>query len=331
VAERITRRAAELANLAVFADCFGADLYPLATMIEPLQVKRGDILMRQGEHPEFFLIIATGSVVIEHENADGSMSVIGVEAGRIVGEIALLRHSRRVANVRATADLTGWTGDDDAFDQLIALPGVLAMLIRTARQRLAAFITPIPVELRDGTELLMRPALPGDTLLAASGVVEFSTKTMYRRFMTAREPTQALMDYLFQVDYVNHFVWVVTNLDGNIVADGRYVREDYDHTVAEIAFMIADEYQGRGIGSFLMKAVVVAAHLGGVETFTARVLSENRAMRKIFSKYGAEWVREDLGVVLTTFAVPELADISLPPELIDRIRDVARQVLQALG
>jgi RimJ/RimL family protein N-acetyltransferase len=148
--------------------------------------------------------------------------------------------------------------------------------------------------------------------------------------MTAREPTQALMDYLFQVDYINHFVWVVTDLDGNIVADARYVREDYDRTVAEIAFMIADEYQGRGIGSFLMKAVVVAAHLGGVETFTARVLSENRAMRKIFTKYGAEWVREDLGVVLTSFAVPELADISLPPELIDQIRDVARQVLQAL-
>jgi protein lysine acetyltransferase len=332
VAESITARANELANLSVFADCFGADLYPLALLIEPVHAKAGDVLMRQGEPADFFLIIAGGSAVVQHTGPDGATAEISVGAGRILGEIALLRHSTRIATVTAAEELSGWTGDDDAFDQLIELPGVLTMLVRTARQRVAAFIEPIPFRLRDGTELLLRPVLPGDAVLAEHGPVAFSPETMYRRFMTAREPTQALMDYLFQVDYVNHFVWVVVDAEeGNIVADVRYVREQPGQPVAEIAFIVGDEYQGRGIGSFLMKALVVAARVGGIEKFTARVLSDNQPMRTILDKFGAEWQREDLGVVKTVMDVPELRDVNLPPELTGRIRDVARQVLEALG
>ena len=54
-------------------------------------------------------------------------------------------------------------------------------------------------------------------------------------------------------------------------------------------------------------------------------------MRTILDKFGAEWEREDLGVVSTMMDVPELRDVNLPPELTGRIRDVARQVLEALG
>ena len=332
MAESITARANELANLSVFADCFGADLYPLALLIEPVRAEAGDVIMRQGEPADFFLIIARGSAVVQHTDPDGATAEINVEAGRILGEIALLRHSTRIATVIAAEDLSGWTGDDDAFDQLIELPGVLAMLVRTARQRVAAFIEPIPFRLRDGTELLLRPVLPGDGVRAEKGPVAFSSETMYRRFMTAREPTQALIDYLSQVDYVNHFVWVVVDAEeGNIVADVRYVREQPGQPVAEIAFIVGDEYQGRGVGSFLMKALVVAAHVGGIEKFTARVLSDNLPMRTILDKFGAEWEREDLGVVTTVMDVPELRDVNLPPELTGRIRDVARQVLEALG
>jgi hypothetical protein len=68
-----------------------------------------------------------------------------------------------VATVLAAGEVTGWVGRDDAFDTLIELPGVLNTLVRTARQRMAAFITPIPIHLADGTELLLRPVLPGDS------------------------------------------------------------------------------------------------------------------------------------------------------------------------
>ena len=332
MAESITTRANDLAHLSVFADCFGADLYPLALLVEPVHAGAGEILMRQGEPADFFLIIASGSTVVQHTNPDGVTVKIAVEAGRIVGEIALLRRSVRNATVIAAEELSGWTGDDDAFDQLIELPGVLTMLVRTARQRLAAFIKPIPFRLRDGTELLLRPALPGDSVRAVKGPVEFSAHTRYRRFMTAREPTRALMDYLFQVDYVNHFVWVAVDAeDGNIVADVRFVREQPGLPVAEIAFMVGDEYQGRGVGTFLMKALVVAANVAGIEKFTARVLSDNLPMRIILDKFGAEWEREDLGVVTTVIDVPDMRDVNLPPELTAQICDVTRQVLKGLG
>ena len=62
-------------------------------------------------------------------------------------------------------------------------------LLRIGRQRLAAFITPIPVRMRDGTQLHLRPVLPGDNERTTNGPVEFSSETLYRRFQTPRTPT----------------------------------------------------------------------------------------------------------------------------------------------
>lgn len=328
----MTRRAGELAALTVFADCFGADLYGLAGKLEPLHVAPGDVLMRQGDAADFFLILAEGSrLQIRHESDGGATVEFAVDACQVVGEIALLRRSRRVATVVATAAVSGWRGGEDAFDELVQLPGVLQLLVRTARQRLAAFITPVHVRARDGTDLLLRPVLPGDSERSARGHVEFSTDTYYRRFMTSRVPNKALMDYLFEVDYVDHFVWVVTDLDDNVVADARFVRGEADATVAEIAFIVGDDYQGRGLGSLLMKALIVAAHVGGVEKFTARVLTDNLPMRRILDHIGAVWEREDLGVVTTEFDVPDLSTVHLPSALLDEIAAGARQVIRAVG
>jgi protein lysine acetyltransferase len=331
VAELITQRANELAGLSVFADCFGADLYGLAMKLEPLGAFAGDTLMRQGDRADFFLILADGIVGICHEADDGSVVEVAIAGGQVVGEIALLRNSRRIATVVARTEVAAWRGDDDAFDELIELPGVLRMLIRTARQRMAALVTPITLKARDGSELLLRPVLPGDSERTARGRVEFSADTFSRRFMTSREPNKSLMDYLFQVDYVDHFVWVVTDVQDNVVADARFVRDEADGTSAEIAFIVGDDYQGKGLGSFLMKALVVAAQADGIEKFSARVLSENLSMRKILDDYGAEWQREDLGIVTTVIDVPDLSVLHLPRALIEQIDRVARQVIKAVG
>ncbi|WP_245906704.1 GNAT family N-acetyltransferase [Mycolicibacterium palauense] len=328
MAEEITQRANELASLSVFADCFGADLYHLATVLQPLSAAPGEVLMRQGEKSDFFLVINSGSVLITHAADEGPGVTIEVGEGLIVGEIGLLKHSVRVATVTAADDLTGWVGDRDAFEQLVDLPGVLPILVRTARQRLAAFITPVPIRLRDGTALLLRPVLPGDSARATSGHVEFSTETLYRRFMSARRPSEALMQYLFEVDYVDHFVWVVIDEDdGDVVADARFVRDEADPTSAEIAFIVGDAFQGRRIGSFLMKALVIAAHVGGITRFTARVLSGNLPMRHILDEYGAVWKREDLGVVTTVIEVPDESSVRLPRRLAAQIRGTARQAM----
>ncbi|CAJ1580229.1 GNAT family N-acetyltransferase [[Mycobacterium] wendilense] len=331
MAELITQRADHLSGLSVFADCFGADLYGLAMSLEPLRLQSGEVLMRQGDTSHFFAILATGSVAIRHEGDNGTAIDMTVPAGEIVGEIAMLKNQPRVASVTATTEVTGWRGGDDAFAELIQLPGVLQKLVRTARQRLAAFLTPIPVGMRDGTDLLLRPALPGDKKIASQPHIGFSAETLYRRFMSFREPNQELLSYLFEIDYVDHFVWVITDETDEVVGDARFVRDEANGTTAEIAFIVADEYQGRGVGSFLMKAVAIAAGVAGVEYLTARVLSENLSMRRILDRYGAHWEREDLGVVMTVLPVPERKRIKLPQDLADQIAVVARQAIQAVG
>ena len=49
----------------------------------------------------------------------------------------------------ATEPLTGWVGGHEAFAAMLDVPGMMDKLVRTARQRLAAFITPIPIQMRD--------------------------------------------------------------------------------------------------------------------------------------------------------------------------------------
>jgi protein lysine acetyltransferase len=325
-------RADELAALEVFAGCPTETLVPLAAQLRPLTAAPGQVLMQQGELAVSFLIIGSGRAEVTHTGLDGHDTVVALTPGLIVGEIALLRDAPRTATVIATERLTGWVGGREAFATMLEIPGMMEKLLRTARQRLAAFITPIPVHLHGGTELCLRPVLPGDNERATNGPVEFSSETLYRRFQTTRVPTKSLMTYLFEVNYVDHFVWVMTDgPDGPVVADARFVRDEADPTVAEVAFIVADAYQGRGIGTFLMGALAVAAGYDGVQRFTARVLAENYPMRAILDQMGAVWHREDLGVVTTVIDVPEPGALPFSPELVKQIRGVTRQVIRAVG
>ena len=138
------------------------------------------------------------------------------------------------------------------------------------------------------------------------------------------------MHYLSEVDYVDHFVWVVTD-GGDPVADARFVRDESDPTVAEIAFTVADAYQGRGIGTFLIGALSIAARVDGVERFSARMLSDNVPMRAIMDHYGAVWQREDVGVITTVIDVPRRRDLTFRRDMAEQIKRVARQVIEAVG
>ncbi len=330
--ELVTLRAGSLAEMALFEDCSAEQLEDLATRLRPLRAERDQVLMRQGEQAVSFILIQSGRADVARTADDGSVILDEVSAGVIVGEIALLRDKPRTATVTAAETLTGYIGDEKAFGVLADLPGVSERLLRTARQRLAAFVTPIPVLFKDDTELLLRPVLPGDIERSNHPSVQFSTETLYRRFMSTRAPSPALMNYLFQVDYVDHFVWVlVDGTDGPVVADVRFVRDVGDASMAEIAFIVADDYQGLGIGNFLMGALSISARVGGVQRFTARLLADNMRMRAILDRFGAEYERDEPGVVITEFDVPDADQFRIAPEVADQIRSVTRQVLRAAG
>jgi CRP-like cAMP-binding protein len=330
--EVVALRVEGLAQMGLFGGCSPEQLLAVAERLRPLRAESGQVLMRQGEGATFFILIQSGQVEISHTNDDGAVVIDEASAGVIVGEIALLRDRPRTATVTATEALTGYIGDEKAFAAVLDLPGVSERLLRFVRQRLAAFITPIPVLLKDGTELLLRPVLPGDSERSNNPTVEFSSETLYRRFMSTRAPSPSLMNYLFQVDYIDHFVFVLLDgADGPVVADVRFVRDVEDPSVAEIAFIVADDYQGRGIGNFLMDAVTVAARVGGVQRFTARLLAENHAMRGILERFGAQWERDEPGVVTTIFEVPGVEDLRVSPAVAEEIRAMTREVVRATG
>jgi CRP-like cAMP-binding protein len=328
VPELTGARAEELATMDVFEGCTREDLEPLAASLQPLVAAAGQVLMQQGELAVSFLLISSGIAEIKHVGRDGSIALGEAAPGTIVGEIALLRDSPRIATVTTAEPLTGWIGHNYAFTRMVHLPGVMPRLLRTVRQRLAALITPIPIRVRDGTRLMLRPVLPGDDQRTMHGHIQFSSETLYRRFMTARVPSPALLHYLAEVDYVDHFVWVVTD-GSDPVADARFVRDEDDPKMAEIAFTVADAYQGRGIGSFLISALSIAARIDGVERFSARMLSDNAPMRAIMDHYGAVWEREDVGVITTVIDVPRR--LAFGRDVADQINRVARQVIEAVG
>jgi hypothetical protein len=116
-----------------------------------------------------------------------------------------------------------------------------------------------------------------------------------------------------------------------VVADARFVVDEINATVAEVAFIVADAYQGRGIGTFLMGALAVAAKYHGVQRFTARVLNDNLPMRAILDRFGAVWHRDDLGIVTTVIDVPRPPNPPFTSELVRQVRDMTAQVVRVVG
>jgi len=320
--------AEELAGLEVFADIPAKDLAVLAANLAHLRAAAGEVLMRQGEQASSFAIITSGRVAVSHLGPESQVVETEVAPATIVGEIALLRHATRTATVTAKDDVRGYTGHNGAFDCMLAMPAVADRMVRTARQRLAAYIAPIPVSTTDGAGLLLRPVLPGDAeRFKSSG--SFSRETVYRRYQGGA-PTDARLAYLFEVDYVDHFVWVVTDgAHSPVIADARFIRDEDDPASAEVALTVADAYQGRGIGTLLLGALAVAARIDGIERFHARVLSDNPPARALGDKVNARWQHEEPGVIRTTGDIPALGDLPLAADVCERIQRVARQVIHA--
>ena len=318
----------QLAALQVFADTPAQDLAALAANLEPLHVAAGEVLIRQGEQAASFLIITSGRVEIRHVGPDGQVAVTELSPGLIVGEIGLLRNAARTATVIAKDDVRGYVGYNGAFECMLAMPVVAERMVRTARQRLAAYIAPIPVSAEHGAGLLLRPVLPGDAERFKSNG-SFSRQTLYRRYQGGA-PTEARLAYLFEVDYVDHFVWVVTDgVSGPVAADARFIRDEDDAVSAEVALTVADAYQGRGIGTLLLVALAVAARVDGIERFHGRVLSDNPPARALGDKVNARWEQEEPGVISTTGQIPAFDDLPLNADTRQQIQRVARQVIHA--
>lgn len=322
----------ELSRLQLLAGSEAEALVTPASLLTPVDEPAGTVLAHQGEPADSFLLVVTGEAVVTRDDGDGPHQVGTVASGSIVGELSVLRGAPRSATVVASRPLTGYVGDAHAFMALLDVPGVADRIEHTARQRLAANTRPVAITLRDGARALVRPILPSDRGKLADTQPGFSRESHYRRFFSAPPLSEKVIRYLIDVDYCDHFAWVVLAADEPEepgVASARYIRERDAEDIAEVAFSVIDDYQGRGLGTFLLGALAVAATENGVHRFRARVLAENEPMRAILRRAGAHLEFSEPGVLETVVDVPSFG-VGLPDVVTaEALRDAAREIVVA--
>ncbi len=162
------------------------------------------------------------------------------------------------------------------------------------------------VVLRDGTTVHVRPITPADEDALLALHARLSERSIRMRFFTyVSDPPRKYLSYLTHVDGTRRFAYVVEK-DGNVIAVGRYEALPEDPTVAEIALVVEDAYQRKGIGTTLLHALAQKAAANGIERFKAVMLPENHEMVELLEHSSFEQhMKFEQGLLESTFEIGE--------------------------
>ena len=144
----------------------------------------------------------------------------------------------------------------------------------------------VDVILRDGSTLRLRAPARDDADALISFFAGLSEQSLYLRFHGVRHVDAALVEHFLDPDPADRGA-LVGILAEKIVAVAEFARLR-DPTVAEVAFTVADELQGRGAATRLLEQLAARAAEIGIESFVAEVLPENAAMLSVFQDAGFE-------------------------------------------
>lgn len=179
------------------------------------------------------------------------------------------------------------------------------------------------VLLSDGRTARIRPIVPEDADALRDLGSKLSSETVYFRFFSPRPRIgdEEIAHYV-TVDYQERLALVAV-LDGELVAVARYDRcpseapaEGGGPAQAEVAFVVRDDHQGRGIGTVLLEHLASAAFQRGIGRFVADTLPENYRMLNVFRSAGfAERALIDSGVVRVTL------ELDSGPEYLERVEE----------
>jgi len=141
--------------------------------------------------------------------------------------------------------------------------------------------------LDDGTLITFRSMHPTDEPALKDLFYALSQQTIYYRFMSQIKhlPRKQIKNFV----YVNHrtdIAIVATVLEAHgdeIIGVGRYYLDETTN-MAEVAFIVHDNWQNKGIGTMLLQQLVNTARRNGIRGFTAEVLRENRPMQRVLNK-----------------------------------------------
>ena len=141
--------------------------------------------------------------------------------------------------------------------------------------------------LEDGTLINFRSIRPTDEPRMRDLFYALSQETIYYRFIShmTRMPREQVQDFV----YINHrtevaIVGTITEASGeDLIAIGRYYLDETTN-MAEVAFVVRDNWQTKGIGSFLLACLMGIAKRHGIRGFTAEVLRENQPMQAVLNR-----------------------------------------------
>ena len=136
------------------------------------------------------------------------------------------------------------------------------------------------VLLLDGSPARLRPITPADAELLVEFYARVSPESKYLRFFAPYpELSPRDVERFTHVDYFDRVAFVVT-VGGDIIAVGRYDRLDSGE--AEVAFLVEDAHQGRGLAQLLLEHLAQAGRERGITKFVAETLPDNGRMIQTF-------------------------------------------------
>ena len=149
--------------------------------------------------------------------------------------------------------------------------------------------------LGDGTQIAFRAIHPTDEQRMRHLFYELSQQTIYYRFMSHLKhvPRKQIQEFVY-IDHRRDVAVVATLPEAHgddILAVGRYYLDAATNR-AEVAFVVRDDWQRRGIGAFLFEHLKKIARRNGIQGFTAEVLRENKGMQRVFNQSGCKVVQE---------------------------------------
>jgi len=164
----------------------------------------------------------------------------------------------------------------------------------------------VPVTLTDGAEVRLRPIQPEDEAALTALYERLSPQTAYQRFFTAmRRLPPDWVHILANVDYERRMAIVAVDPAGELIGVARYM---YDQRAgeAEIAIVIEDRWQGRGLGKRLLAELVGYAAGRGIRRLRAYVLADNVRMLRLLRRLTVILDRNlESGVISLLLAPPE--------------------------
>ena len=185
------------------------------------------------------------------------------------------------------------------------------------------------VHLKDGTRVVLRPIRASDSQLFLEGFERLSPQSRDTRILAPKKKlTDKELRYLTEVDGIDHFALVALRrpLFGQEegIGIGRFIRLADESDTAEPAITVADDHQGKGLGTILLHRLLEAAWERGIRQFRCRVLARNTRLRDLLSELDTDVRIEEIedGAVVVTFPVEAPA----PPEE-RRLRPLVRRLL----